>query len=112
MAPIAPWIGSELDPKPGIINLSDGCLEEVAVIFKTLRANPMPLLALSPHDIKLPHFSRLSRKIRKILNEGLGFCIINKLPFSNMNECEATTIYWLLAQLVGRPVAQNGQMDV
>ena len=72
----------------------------------------MPLLALSPHDIKLPHFSRLSRKIRKILNEGLGFCIINKLPFSNMNECEATTTYWLLAQLVGRPVAQNGQMDV
>ena len=40
MASIAPWIGSELGPKAGIINLSNGCLEEAAVILKTLRATP------------------------------------------------------------------------
>ena len=107
MASILPWIGSELDPKAGVVNLNNDCLEEVTLILKTLKANPMPLLALSPHDMKLPHFFSLSRKIRKILNEGLGFCILNKLPVLDMSECEVTTIYWLLAQLVGRPVAQK-----
>jgi alpha-ketoglutarate-dependent taurine dioxygenase len=107
MASIEPWVGSELAPKAGIIDLSNDCLEELTIILKTLRANPMPLLALSPSDMSLPHLSSLSRKIRKILDEGLGFCILNKLPISDMNEREVTTIYWLLAQLVGRPVAQK-----
>ena len=67
----------------------------------------MPLLALSPEDIELPHFLTLSKRIREILGQGLGFCILNKLPVENMSECEVTAIYWLLAQLVGRPVAQK-----
>ena len=67
----------------------------------------MPLLALSPDDIELPHFLTLSKKIRKILNQGLGFCILNKFPIKNMSECESTAIYWFLAQLGGRPVTQK-----
>ena len=107
MASIQPWIGSELAPQAGFINLSDECLEEVTRILKLLRANPIPLLALSPEDIELPHFLKLSIEIREILNGGLGFCVLNKLPVANMSECEAIAIYWLLAQLVGRPVAQK-----
>ena len=107
MTSIQPWIGSELAPKAGFINFSNDCLEEVAVVLRLLKANPMPLLALFPDNIELPHFLTLSKKIRKILNQGLGFCILNKLPVENMNESEVTAIYWLLAQLVGRPVAQK-----
>ena len=107
MASIEPWIGSELAPKAGFINLSDDCLQEVKFIVKLLKANPMPLLALFPNDMKLPHLLNLSTKIRKMLNEGLGFCIINKLPTPTMEQGDVTAIYWLLAQLVGRPVAQK-----
>ena len=107
MASVQSWIGSELAPQAGFINLSNECLEEVTLILKLLKSNPIPLLALSPEDMELPHFEKLSLKIREILNRGLGFCILNKLPVENMSECEAIAIYWLLAQLVGRPVAQK-----
>ena len=107
MASIQSWFGSELAPKAGFINLPNDCLKEVTLILKLLKANPMPLLALSPEDIELPQFLTLSKKIRKILNQGLGFCILNKLPVENMSESEVKAIYWLLAQLVGRPVAQK-----
>ena len=107
MASIQSWVGSELAPKAGFLNLSHDCLKEVTGILKLLKANPMPLLALSPEDIELPHFINLSKQIRSILNHGLGFCILNKLPVENMSEYEATAVYWLLAQLVGRPVAQK-----
>jgi len=107
MASIQSWFGSELAPQAGFINLSNECLEEVTLILKLLKSNPIPLLALSPEDMELPHFEKLSLKIREILNGGLGFCVLNKLPVENMSECEAIAIYWLLAQLVGRPVAQK-----
>ena len=107
MALIQSWVGSELAPRAGFINLSNDCLEEIARILKLLNSNPIPLLALSPEDIELPHFLNLSLQIRENLNAGLGFSIVNKLPFVDMGECQATAIYWLLAQLVGRPVAQK-----
>ena len=107
MASIQSWVCSELAPQAGFINLSNECIEEVTLILKLLKSNPIPLLALSPEDMELPHFEKLSLKIREILNKGLGFCILNKLPVENMSECEAIAIYWLLAQLVGRPVAQK-----
>ena len=107
MATIQSWFGSELAPQSGFINLSNECLEEVTLILEVLKSNPIPLLALSPEDMELPHFEKLSLKIREILNRGLGFCILNKLPVENMSECEAIAIYWLLAQLVGRPVSQK-----
>ncbi len=107
MAFIQSWIGSELAPKAGFIDLSHDCLKEVAFILKLLKTNPMPLLALFPDDMELPHFRALSKQIRKILRQGLGFCILNKLPVENMSECEVTAIYWLLAQMIGRPVAQK-----
>ena len=107
MASIQSWVGSELAPQAGFINLSNECLEEITRILKLLRSNPIPLLALSPEDFELPHFLKLSSTIREILNGGLGFCVLNKLPVADINECEAIAIYWLLAQLVGRPVAQK-----
>ena len=107
MASIQSWVGSELAPQAGFINLSNECLEEITRILKLLRSNPIPLLALSPEDVELPHFLKLSSTIREILNGGLGFCVLNKLPVADINECEAIAIYWLLAQLVGRPVAQK-----
>ena len=107
MTSIKSWVGSELAPQAGFINLSNECLEEVTRILKLLRSNPIPLLALSPEDVELPHFLKLSSEIREILNGGLGFCVLNKLPVASMSECEAIAIYWLLAQLVGRPVAQK-----
>ena len=107
MGSIQSWVGSELAPQAGFINLSNECLEEITRILKLLRSNPTPLLALSPEDFELPHFLKLSAKIREILNGGLGFCVLNKLPVADINECEAIAIYWLLAQLVGRPVAQK-----
>ncbi|MDC0159010.1 hypothetical protein OAI47_04610 [Rhodospirillaceae bacterium] len=65
MASIQSWIGSELTSKAGFINISEGCLKEVELILRLLKANPIPLLALSPKDIELPHFLTLSKKIGK-----------------------------------------------
>ena len=68
MASIQSWIGSEVTAQAGFINFSNECLDEVIDILKLLKANPMPLLALSPEDMEIPCFVNRSKKIRKNLN--------------------------------------------
>jgi alpha-ketoglutarate-dependent taurine dioxygenase len=46
-------------------------------------------------------------KARTILDHGVGFVIIDRLPLDTFSKAEATAAHWLLSQLVSRPVAQN-----
>lgn len=43
------------------------------------------------------------------LEAGRGFVIFDRLPLTTLSEREAVTIYWLLGQLLGEPIAQNVQ---
>ncbi|MFG5408304.1 TauD/TfdA family dioxygenase [Piscinibacter sakaiensis] len=45
--------------------------------------------------------------VREVLRDGVGFVIIDRLPMDRWSVDEARAVYWLLSQLVSRPVAQN-----
>ena len=107
MTSIQSWVGSELDAQSGIFYLSEECLKEINNTLEILDTNSLPFLALSPTDVDMPCFRSLAWQIRDALTKGLGFCIVDRLPLNDMSNCQANTIYWLLAQMVGRPVAQK-----
>ena len=107
MTSIQSWVGSKLDAQSGIFHLSEECLKEINNTLEILDSNSLPFLALSPTDVDMPCFRSLAWQIRDALTKGLGFCIVDRLPLNDMSNCQAKTIYWLLAQMVGRPVAQK-----
>ena len=107
MAFIQSWVGSELDTQSGIFHLSEKCLKEINSTLEILDVNSLPFLTLSPADVDMPCLESLARQIREALTKGLGFCIVDRLPLNDTNNCQAKTIYWLLAQMIGRPVAQK-----
>ena len=45
--------------------------------------------------------------IKEVLDDGVGFAIMEKLPIDSVSLEVATTMHWLLGSLLGRPVAQN-----
>lgn len=113
MTSIQSWVGSELDTQSGKYHLSEKCLKEINNTLEILDSNSLPFLALSPADVDMPCLKSLAHQIHEALTKGLGFCIVDRLPLNDMSNCQAKTIYWLLAQMVGRPVAQkwsNGRL--
>jgi alpha-ketoglutarate-dependent taurine dioxygenase len=108
----AAWIGSELTEDAGIVALTPQCLEEIARLAATLGDNPIPTLALAPSDFDLPACRSVMAKVRANLDDGLGFAIIDRIPLETMQRETAIKIYWLLASVVARPVAQkwSGEM--
>jgi alpha-ketoglutarate-dependent taurine dioxygenase len=107
MAGIQSWIGSELDSQSGRLELSCECYDEIHKTVNILRSNSLPLLVLNPSDLEMPLLKEVAVRINKMLNEGVGFCIIDKLPLQDMTDEDAKAIYWLLSQMIGRPVAQK-----
>ena len=104
--PIA-WRGAELSPEDGIYRLDRACLDELDAVVAKLRANPLPTLVLRPDLFDMPDCRAFMARISAEIREGLGFVIIDRLPMERISREEATVLYWLLASMVARPVAQS-----
>ena len=76
-------------------------------VVEAMRANPLPVLALSPDDFELPACRRLMSEVRRVLDDRVGFVVLDRLPLDRLTPDEAVCCYWLLSRLLARPVAQK-----
>jgi alpha-ketoglutarate-dependent taurine dioxygenase len=104
--PIA-WTANSLRPEDGLVRLDPASREELDALVEALRDNPLPIEALDVRDFALPACRRLMAQVKHTLEAGVGFVIIDRLPMEHYAVDEARAVYWLLSQLVARPVAQN-----
>jgi len=104
--PIA-WTRATLASGDGRARLSQECLAELLAVAALLRANPLPVPALDPDDFDLTHCRRAMADIRRALDLGPGFAIVDRLPLERIGRAEAVSLFWLLGSLIARPVAQK-----
>jgi hypothetical protein len=101
------WRRSDVGAEDFRVILSAACLDEIARAVHTLRANPLPTLLLDPAEFDLTQCRAAMVRVRRILDHGVRFALVDRLPLNEMSLDEAKAIYWLLASLVSRPVAQK-----
>lgn len=106
------WVGRDLSPADWTVKLPPEALAELRQVLAELRRSPVETLALDPADYELDACRQTMRRVRAQLREGVMFAVLDRLPLEEMSRPEATQLYWLLASLLARPVAQklNGQM--
>ncbi len=101
------WLGENIDVSRCVIELDKYCVDELHDVASSLKENPLPKLLRSPAQFAIPNLSSIMRAARNQLTEGIGVAIIDGLPLDKLDEAYATTIFWTLGQLIGRPVAQK-----
>jgi hypothetical protein len=101
------WDRNTLGPQDGKIHIDTDCQAEIEAFIETLRRNPVPTLLLTPADYELSQCVAMMARARDILENGVGFVILDKLPVHRYSVEECRAIYWMLGQLVARPVAQS-----
>lgn len=104
--PIA-WSRQSLSPDDGVIPLDAASQREIDAIVARLQADPLPVLLLDPAAFELPACRAMMARARQELDKGVGFVIVDRLPVERYTLDEARAVYWILAQLVARPVAQS-----
>ncbi len=101
------WRGDTLPADAGKMMLPAGVLAELDIVAESLDRDPLPLLVLRPEDFALDQARAFMRAVKAQIDDGVGFAIVDRLPVERWSLASAKAIWWLLASLVARPVAQK-----
>jgi hypothetical protein len=101
------WAGPDLPPDAGLLPIGPAAAEELEAAAALLADNPLPVTALDPRDFALDACRALMEDARRRLEDGPGFAVLDRLPVERLGRDVATRLYWLLARLLARPVAQK-----
>jgi alpha-ketoglutarate-dependent taurine dioxygenase len=106
------WRGETLSPRDWLVALPPRCLDELEAVVREVRRNPLPTLLLSPDQFDLRASAELMDRVRARLCRGIGLAVVDRLPVERYEPEENRWLFWLLTQLLERPVAQawNGAM--
>jgi hypothetical protein len=101
------WVGRGVRPEDYRVELSLACLDEIRRAVDEIREFPLPTIVRRPADFAMPACRDEMARVRHILDHGVRFAIVDRLPVAEMDADEATAIYWILSSMVSRPVAQK-----
>lgn len=89
--------------------LSQRCLDALDETVRQLRQQPRPTTELRALDEPCAVCAEELRPVRAALETGRGFAILQGPPRDRYSPQEMTVCYWLIGQLLGRPIEQNVQ---
>ncbi|MGC2414339.1 MAG: TauD/TfdA family dioxygenase [Stellaceae bacterium] len=101
------WRRGDLVTEDHRIALSPAALDEIRRAADELRQFPLPTILRLPHEFDMPACRAAMEEVRYILDEGVRFAIVDRLPLDEIGAEAATSLYWLLSSMVARPVAQS-----
>jgi alpha-ketoglutarate-dependent taurine dioxygenase len=106
------WLAPEIAEGDYRVELPAAARAEIEAMARHIEDNPLPVLYRRLEDYEIPACRELMAEMKKILDDGVGFAVLDRLPMDEFDNDTLLQIYWLLGQCVGRPVAQkwNGQM--
>jgi alpha-ketoglutarate-dependent taurine dioxygenase len=101
------WHGPSLAREAYLVPIPDACLRELDAVLAELRAAPVPTLLLLPEHFALEAWPRFMAGVRQRLDDGPGFVVLDRLPLDRLTRPEAVDLYWIVANLLEPPVAQE-----
>jgi hypothetical protein len=106
------WLAGDISLGDYQVTVTDAALAEIDRLAAFFSDNPLPLLQRKLDEFELPACRALMARMKSILDDGVGFAVLDRLPMDNFPLEALLEVYWVLGQCMGRPVAQkwNGQM--
>lgn len=104
---IQAWTRDQLIVADWRLAVPPEAIAELHGLVASLRADPLPTPLLEPGMFALPACRALMARAREITDQGVGVVILDRLPLDAWSEQEGIAVYWLLASMVARPVAQK-----
>jgi hypothetical protein len=101
------WKRADIRDEDFRVKLDGSCLDEIRRAVDEIRAHPLPTILRSPADFDMTNCHAAMAEARRILKHGVRFAVVDRLPVEELSKAEAEAIYWLLASIVARPVAQK-----
>ena len=101
------WLASDLKADDWLVPVNEDAKSEIKTMIQKMCSHPLPMLLRRPDQFDIPHLREIYMKCESILNNGIGFAVIDKLPIDDYDFDNIIEVYWTLGQLIGPNVAQK-----
>ncbi len=89
------------------VTLPPPALDEIRRVADEVERYPLPTILRRAENFAWPHTMAAMAEVDRIVKSGVRFAVLDRLPLDDVSDDQATAIYWMLASLVSRPVAQK-----
>lgn len=110
------WLGNQIKTTDWLFTIDEQTMDEIHSLASLLSGNgyschhpaaaDLPLLT---DNIAVPRCRELFGQLKNTVDNGVGFAVIDKLPVDDYPTDTMAGVFWLLGQLIGRPVSQKHQ---
>ncbi len=101
------WLRADIQRDDWFLKLTPECLGELQGVVAQLRAHPCKPEQIDPAQYALPACRAFMRRVRNVLDEGVRFAVVDRLPMDEISDDEAKALYWILSSMLARPVQQK-----
>ncbi len=101
------WVRADIKEEDWLFRLSPECMAELRTTAATLGPHPGPAEKIDQARFALPACRRLMADVRKVLDDGVRFAIVDRLPLDEFGNETGRALYWILSSMVARPVEQK-----
>lgn len=101
------WLRDDVRESDWRLPIPDDARAELDRLGEVLTRHPMAATALDPNDYVLDACAAFMVRVREVLDQGVGFAVLDRLPDDRFDKEVLTKIYWLLSGMIARPVAQG-----
>ena len=101
------WVRDDIRQDDWLLTLPQDCLAELRAIVPALRRDNAPIEQIDARRFDLPACRAFMRKVKTVLDDGVRFAVVDRLPLDELTEHEANALYWILSSFIARPVHQK-----
>ena len=101
------WLRSSANPEASIIQINEVASRELIDLSDLILGSSRTREEYSLNEFHIPALVNIMQQVRKIINHGPGFAVIDAFPINKIGRETAITIFWLLGKIIGRPVEQK-----
>lgn len=101
------WVARDFSADGCVLHLDDRCLQEIRCLVARIGENPLPMLLRNPDHFDIPNLEQVMARAKALLDAVPGVAVIDALPLDDLDPRCAAALFWVMGQLIGRPVAQK-----
>ena len=101
------WRAADVDPDRCFLRLDRACRDEIAALAEAMAARNLPALSRAPERFEMPGLRQVMARAKALLDTAPGVAVIDALSLDDLDEKEATAVFWVLGQELARPVAHD-----
>ena len=104
------WVRADVRREDWLFKLPPACLAELKALLPQLagRLTPVENIGTAPHVLPaLPACRALMDRVKRALDDGVRFALIDRLPLDEIGDEAAHACYWSLWSMIARPVQQK-----